>query len=113
MAPYLGHENSMTRDFEDFNTPLKDAPIVSLRALEDGDDDFDAEDGAISFWRRLVMTLRARPRRIDAGRRRVPDEDPSTPLYHDTVVRRSNKVKWRRRSCWSCIAIPILILVFL
>ncbi|KAF2809210.1 uncharacterized protein BDZ99DRAFT_418852 [Mytilinidion resinicola] len=113
MAPHghLGNaENSMTRDFEDFNTPLKDAPIISLRALENGNDLFHAKDSAISIWRRLLMTLRGRR---GNARRRAPELDsPASPTVHVKVVRRSSRAKWRRRSCWGCIAIPVLALLF-
>ncbi|KAF2489713.1 hypothetical protein BU16DRAFT_471204 [Lophium mytilinum] len=46
------------------------------------------------------MTLRGRRRKA------------TSPTLHDKVVRRSSRAKWRRRSCWGCIAIPILALVF-
>ncbi|OCL03936.1 hypothetical protein AOQ84DRAFT_346967 [Glonium stellatum] len=93
-------------DFEDFGVPLKDAPIVSLRSLEDGPSACELRHN--SFWRRLLMILR----RQNAGQRTDEQRPLRKPSKYEKLNKRSNKPRWRRRISRMCIAIPILVLSF-
>ncbi|KAF2190176.1 hypothetical protein K469DRAFT_699781 [Zopfia rhizophila CBS 207.26] len=104
--------DSLRHDFEvaDLNTPLKAAPIVSLRALEDGEDDFEDVDLSkrLSLWRRVLM-IRKRH-----GRKSVPEHQPLRLLDTDEKIMEASVSR-----CWSrehgvrvCMAILILILCF-
>lgn len=100
-------------DTSDLDIPLKAAPIVSLRALEHGDNFEDVElSSQGSIWRRALSMLRRRRIGKDAiqGREllRFPGEEKDRSVYR----------RGRRWSRWLkgsriCVVLPVLMLVFL
>jgi hypothetical protein len=108
-ASSMSATSSLRRDFyaSHINGPLKDAPIVSLRSLEDGGDVFDDDQlaGRISFWRRL----------ISLGRRKHQIEP--LPLHDEVrlgdVEKPSKRWRGRRWAALACTTIAVLTLCFL
>lgn len=96
-----------TADFN-LHAPLKDAPIVSLRALEDGSSDFESVDAneSCSVWKRFAMSFRRRHHGDDTAVRlpASPAEDKKGALRR--------KLKSRRLHCQVLLALPVFVLCF-
>jgi hypothetical protein len=75
MAPTA---DSLRNDPLFIDAPLKDAPIISLSSLEDGNVNRYSSDspivGRLGFWRRLVMQVRRRKNGNRGSRERVVEE---------------------------------------
>lgn len=114
--PCTTNAESLRRDFYSspcVHSPLKDAPIVSLRALEHGDDFEDIDLRSASLWRRALMTVRRRF--VTTWKERLPVQESFIPLRLLDSEKRDPDKSWRKRR-WGvaiCIALPVLVLCFL
>jgi hypothetical protein len=100
----------------EFNTysldiPLKAAPIISLRALEDGND--KVELGRRGIWQQILSMLR---RRNGNGRR--DSRQGRELLRFSSEEKKRSYSRGRRWSRWLkgsriCLVLPVLMLVFL
>ncbi|XTI87331.1 hypothetical protein V2W45_407149 [Cenococcum geophilum] len=96
----------LAEDIEDLDVPYRDAPIVSLRSLED---EYSAcGTRRRSFWRRFLMILgRRNARQLTDGQQSL-----KKPSKYGSFAHRSRKARWRMRISRICMAIPILVLSF-
>ncbi|KAF2466073.1 uncharacterized protein BDR25DRAFT_328199 [Lindgomyces ingoldianus] len=107
--------DSLRHDFEssDLDIPLKDASIVSLRALEDGEEGFEDVDlrDTQCFWRRLRMGFRRRR----SGREPMPAHELLTlPGEKARLLKKSeSRHRWRKYGVRiGCASVPVMILCF-
>ncbi|KAF1994357.1 hypothetical protein P154DRAFT_476181 [Amniculicola lignicola CBS 123094] len=95
-------KSAMLRDFDEAaKLELKNAPIVSLRSLEDGDSECDdAHQGPGSRWLRLLIPRRKNTR-------------ASLPQHHAQDFRRGLRgLKWKRHGLFACLGSVVLVLIF-
>ena len=98
-------------DTYSLNIPLKVAPIISLRALEDGND--KVELGRRSIWQRILSMLRRRNRN---GRRDSRQGRELLRFPSDEKKRSYSRGKrWPRwfKGSRICLVLPVLMLLFL
>jgi hypothetical protein len=111
-GPAFHHAQSRSAQplLHDFDISKKDQFTVSPRSLEDGDDSRSELEALrvqrrSGFWRRLRMSMRRR-------RHGTADEDgiESVRLGGEEMKKKTQKLRWRKRSC---LALPVLIICIL
>ncbi|ORY03211.1 PLC-like phosphodiesterase [Clohesyomyces aquaticus] len=105
MANSTTAADSLRHDFEsqELNIPLKDASIVSLRALENGNESFETVHlgNGNTFWERLLMSIRRRRN----GREPMPEHEPlRLPHEKDELLKKSYRYRWRKHGVPSFVS---------